>query len=78
MALAANPPIGVAGIRTTAQSLEREDLLEEDMATHSSVLGVENPKDTGDLRATVHGMANCQTPLRWLSVHTSLSTQLYH
>ena len=36
--VAKNPPISAADIRTTVQSLEREDLLEEDMATHSRVL----------------------------------------
>ena len=32
---------------TQVQSLGREDLLEKEMATHSSILGLENPMDRG-------------------------------
>ena len=32
---------------TQVQSLDREDLLEKEMATHSSILGLENPMDRG-------------------------------
>ena len=39
------------------QSLGREDPLEEDMATHSSVLAWRIPMDTGVWRATVRGVA---------------------
>ena len=34
---------------TQVQPLGREDLLEEEMATHSSILGLENPMDGGAL-----------------------------
>ena len=42
---------------TWLQSLGRGDPLEEDMATHSSVLAMENPVNRGDWQATVHRMA---------------------
>ena len=32
---------------TQVQSLDQEDLLEKEMATHSSILGLENPMDRG-------------------------------
>ena len=38
---------------THDQSLSQEDLLEEEMATHSSILAWENPMDRGTWRATV-------------------------
>ena len=36
------------------QSLGQEDLLEEDMVTHSSILAWRIPMDRGDWQATVH------------------------
>jgi len=41
---------------TWVRSLGREDPLEKEMATHSSVLAWENPTDRGAWRATVHGV----------------------
>ena len=38
------------------QSLSQEDPLEEEMATHSSILGLENPMVVGTWQATVHGV----------------------
>ena len=49
---------------TWVQSLDWEDLLEEEMATHSSCLG--NSTDEGAWWVTVHGAAKSQT---WLSRH---------
>ena len=43
--------------QTWVRSLGREDPLEKEMATHSSILGLENPMDRGAWRATVHGVA---------------------
>ena len=40
---------------TQVPSLGQEDPLEKDMATHSSILGLENPKDRGAWGATVCG-----------------------
>ena len=48
---------------TWVQSLGREDPLEEEMATHSSILAWEIPMDWGAWRATVHGVAKSQTQL---------------
>ena len=48
---------------TWVQSLGRDDPLEEGMATHSSVLGLENPMDRGAWWAAVHGVAKYQTGL---------------
>ena len=41
---------------TWVQSPGREDPLEKEMATHSSILGLENPMARGAWRAAVHGV----------------------
>ena len=38
------------------QTLGREDPLEKEMATHSSILAWKNPMDRGACCATVHGV----------------------
>ena len=43
------------------QSLGWEDPLEEDMASHSSILAWQIPMDRGAWRATVHGVTKRQT-----------------
>ena len=48
---------------TQVPSLGQEDLLEKDMATHSSILGLENPKDRGAWGATVCGVVKSRTRL---------------
>ena len=48
-------------------SLVREDPFEKGMVTHSSILALENPLDSGDWWAVVHGVAESQTRLKWLS-----------
>ena len=50
---------------TWVQSLSREDPLEKEMATHSSILQycLENPMDGGAWWATVHGVAKSRTQL---------------
>ena len=48
---------------TQVQSLGQEDPLEQEMATHSSILCVENPLDGGVWKAIVHGVAKSQTQL---------------
>ena len=45
------------------QSLVLEDPLEEEMATHSSILSWRIPMDRGAWWATVHGVAKSQTRL---------------
>ena len=48
---------------TWVRSLGQEKLLEEGMATHSSVLAWRIPMDRGAWWATVHGVAKSQTRL---------------
>ena len=48
---------------TRVQSLGREDPLEEEMATRSSILDRDNPMDGGAWWAIVHGVAKSQTQL---------------
>ena len=45
------------------QSLGWEDPLEEDMATHSSILAWRIPKDRGAGQTVIHGAAKSQTQL---------------
>ena len=52
-----NPP-------ANAEDMGEEDPLEEEMATHSSILAWENPMVRQARRATVHGVADGQTRLR--------------
>ena len=48
---------------TWVQSLGREDPLEEQIRTHSSILDLENPMDRGAWQAIVHRVAKSQTQL---------------
>ena len=48
---------------TQVQSLDFEDLLEKEMATHSSILAWTIPMDRGARWATVHGAAKSRTRL---------------
>ena len=52
------------------QSLGREDPLEEEKATHSSVLAWGNPTDRGARWATVHGVAKKSDTTARLSTHS--------
>ena len=42
--------------KTQVRSLGQEDPLEEEVTTHSSILGLGNPMDRGAWGATVHGV----------------------
>ena len=42
-----NPPANAGDIVAWVQSLGLEDPLEEEIAPHSSILGLENPMDKG-------------------------------
>ena len=44
-------------------------LLEEGMATHSSILAQRIPMDRGGWRAAVHGVARSPTGLKQLNMH---------
>ena len=48
---------------TQVRSLAREDALEKEITTHSSILGLENSMDRGAWQATVHGVAKGWTRL---------------
>ena len=56
---------------TRVQSLGREDLLEKEMATHSSTLAWKNPMDGEAWWATAHGVAEWDTTER---LHLAFST----
>ena len=51
------------------RSLSQEDPLEEGLATHSSILALENPIERGAWHTPVHRVAQGQTRLKWLSVY---------
>ena len=57
---------------TWVWSLGQEDLLEEGMATHSSILAWRIPMDRGPWQAAVHRVAKSQTPLKQLSMHVHI------
>ena len=48
---------------TCVQSLGREDILEKEMATHSSILAWKNPMDGGTWQAAVHRVTKSRTQL---------------
>ena len=50
--------------------------LEKEMATHSSVLGLENPRDRGAWWAAVYGVAQSRTRLKRLSSNSSSSSRI--
>ena len=50
--------------------------LEKEMATHSSVLGLENPRDGGAWWAAVSGVAQSRTRLKRLSSSSSSNEDL--
>ena len=50
-------------LETQVRSLHREDPLEEEIATHSTILVWKTPMDRGAWQATVHGVSKCWTRL---------------
>ena len=66
-----NPPAnaGDSG-EMLVRSLGQEDLLEEEMATHPSVLDWKNPMDGEGQWSIVHRVAKSDTT-EWLSVHAT-------
>ena len=57
-----NPPASAGDMRHVGvQSQGWEDILEEGMATHSSILAWRIPMDRGAWGATVHGVAKSRT-----------------
>ena len=62
---------------TWVRSLGQEDLLEEEMATHSSIFACKIPWTEEPGRATVHGVAKSQTrPKRLNNKEVDLSVSL--
>ena len=51
------------------RSMGQEDLLEEEMATHSSILAWRIPWTRGVWQASVHKVTKSQTQLKQLSTH---------
>ena len=51
-----------------------EDPLEEEMATHSSILAQRIPMDRGAWWATVHRVTKSQTQLKRLSTHVKMKS----
>ena len=49
------------------QSLSQEDPLEEEMATHPSILAWRTARDRGAYKVTIHRVAKSRTWLKWLS-----------
>ena len=68
-----NPP---AMWETWVQSLDREDSLEEGVATHSSTPAWRIPMDRGAWRATVHGVTRSWTQLSNFTFTSKLESQL--
>ena len=62
-----NPPANAGDVRDGSQPLGLEDPLEEDMATHSSILVWRIPWTGGAWLATVHRVAKSQIQLKRLS-----------
>ena len=65
------------GIQETwVQSLDLEDPLEEEMATHSSYSCLGNPMDRGAWQAAVHRVTKNQKRLKQLSMHALIVIKL--
>ena len=56
-------------------SLDREDPLEKEVATHSSILNLANPMDRGAWRTAVHGVTHTHTHAH---AHTTWGAPLLH
>ena len=66
-----NLPANAGDVRTWVWSWGWEDPLEEQMATHSSILAWRISTDRGAWWATVHGVAKSQTWLKWLNTYNT-------
>ena len=64
-----NPPANLGDQKILVWSLGQEDALEEEMATHSSILPWKYPMDRRAWWATVHGGTKSQT--QWADMLTN-------
>ena len=64
-------PVNAGDIRCRFSPWVRKIPLEKGMATHFSILAWRIPMDRGAWRATVHGVAKSQTPLKRLSTEAT-------
>ena len=69
-----NPSANAGDTRDTVQSQGREDALEEDMETHSSILAWKIPWTEGGWWAAVRKVIKHQTQLKRLSTAHTLRT----
>ena len=63
---------------TRVSSLGQEDALEKEMATHSSITGLENPIDGEAWWATVHGVAKSDMTKQLARARTHTHTHTQH
>ena len=70
-----NPPDNAGEQEMQVRFLGGEDPLEEEMATHSSVLAWENPRDRGAWQTTVHGVVESRIGLKRLSTAAPVSAE---
>ena len=68
-----NLPSNARDLRDWGLILGREDPLEEEMATHSSILA-RGIHDREPWRATVHGVTKSQKRLQQLTIHKHMFT----
>ena len=69
---AKGPPAVLETKETRVQSLDLEDPLEEDMATHSSILAWKIPVDRGAWRAAVHGVTELDMTERLSTAYNTI------
>ena len=69
-----NPPAVQEAQKTQVRFLGREDPLEKEMATHTSIPAGRTPRDRGAWWATVHGVAQSRTQLSDHSATTHIYT----
>ena len=58
--------------------MDRDDGLEEEMATYFIILAMENPMDRGVWRATIHGVTESRTQLSNETTMIELKLKLKH
>ena len=72
-----NAPANTGDVRIPDSIQGQENPLEEDMATHSSILAWRIPWILGLWQSTVHWLAKSQIRLKWLSMHACAKGALF-